>query len=143
LLLAIAACIFTLVQSVSIVGIGRAGGALAIALNRAGIRIDKLIYRSHPPALHGVDPQKLAVLRTIEAIESDILLIATADQDIRSTAENLARIEKPPPIALHLSGSLSSDELVSLRDMNVAVGSLHPLVSISDPERGPERFSGA
>ena len=33
------------------VGIGRAGGALAIALDRAGVTIRQLIYRSRPPAL--------------------------------------------------------------------------------------------
>ena len=130
-------------QTVSIVGIGRAGGALAIALGRAGVPIDHLIYRSGPQTAPWIDPQKLVAFDSIEAINSDILLIATADQDIRSTAETIAEMAGLPRVALHLSGSLSSSELSSLKEKGVAVGSMHPLVSISDPELGSERFSGA
>ena len=130
-------------RSVSILGIGRAGGALALALDRADVPIGKLIYRSDPPTEKGLDRQKLVLFDSIKSIESDVLLIATADQDIRSTAESLAQFSDLPSVVLHLSGSLSSDELSRLRVRNVAVGSMHPLVSISDAELGAERFPGA
>ncbi|MEQ1765403.1 MAG: DUF2520 domain-containing protein [Pyrinomonadaceae bacterium] len=130
-------------QTVSIVGIGRAGGALAIALDRAGVSIEQLIYHSGPPATTWIDAQKLATIGSVDAIDSDILLIATADQDIRPTAETIAKMAQLPAVVLHLSGSLSSNELSGLKEKNVAVGSMHPLVSISDPELGAERFSGA
>ncbi|HQU92981.1 MAG TPA: DUF2520 domain-containing protein [Pyrinomonadaceae bacterium] len=130
-------------RSVSILGIGRAGGALALALSRAGVPIDRLIYRADPPAADGLDRQRLVLFDSIDAIESDVLLIATADQDIRSTADSLAKFAKLPSVVLHLSGSLSSDELSILREKNAAVGSMHPLVSISDAELGSERFLGS
>lgn len=130
-------------QSVSIVGLGRAGGALAIALQRAGVPILQLIYRAEAPVEGWIDTQKLVAIESVGSIDSDIVIVATADQDIGSTADALAQIEKLPRVALHLSGSLSSDELISLKEKNVAVGSMHPLVSISDAERGSERFSGA
>jgi len=131
------------VQSVSIVGIGRAGGALAIALDRAGVQIDQLIYRADAPVASWIAPQKLVAIGSVDSITSDILIVATADQDIRSTANALTQIATLPRIVLHLSGSLSSDELIRLEEMNIAVGSMHPLVSISDAELGSERFSGA
>lgn len=130
-------------QSVTIVGIGRAGGALAIALDRVGVPVEKLIYRSDLPVVNSLDERKLAPFDSVEAIDSDILLIATADQDIRSTCQTLAQMARLPRVALHLSGSLSSNELSSLKEKNVAIGSMHPLVSISDAELGSERFSGA
>ncbi|MEO5859255.1 MAG: Rossmann-like and DUF2520 domain-containing protein [Pyrinomonadaceae bacterium] len=130
-------------QSVSILGIGRAGGALAIALDRAGVPIKQLIYRSEQSVGSRYDLAKLVSIEDTEAIRSDVLIIATADQDIRSTAEGLVGFAELPAVSLHLSGSLDSAELSSLRSKGVAVGSMHPLVSISDAELGSERFVGA
>ena len=130
-------------RSVSIVGIGRAGGALAIALDRAGVPVEQLVYRSHPPAIKGLDLRKLVSMDALDAINADILLIATADQDIRSSAAALVGSANLPAVALHLSGSLNSSELSSLKEAGVEVGSMHPLVSISEAELGSERFSGA
>lgn len=130
-------------QTVSIVGIGRAGGAVAIALDRAGVRIEQLIYRHDAPILNWPEPHILAPIGAVDSIPGDVLIVATADQDIRSTAETLARMTRIPGVVLHLSGSLSSDELSNLRGKNAAIGSMHPLVSISDAELGSERFAGA
>lgn len=130
-------------QTVSIIGIGRAGGALAIALDRAGVQIDRLIYRAQPPAVKWLDREKLLSIEAVKAVYSDVLLIATADQNIRSTADSLVGAAELPAVALHLSGSLDSSELSGLRSKGVAVGSMHPLVSISDAELGSERFAGA
>ncbi|MFN2481106.1 MAG: DUF2520 domain-containing protein, partial [Pyrinomonadaceae bacterium] len=46
-------------------------------------------------------------------------------------------------IALHASGALSSDALAPLRARGFAVGSLHPLVSVSDPRSGAQTLRGA
>ncbi len=131
-------------QTVSIVGLGRAGGALAIALGQAGVPIEELIYRSGAPtAARWLDPKKPVAIGSVDAIRSDVLIVATADQDIRPTSEVLGQMAELPRVALHLSGSLSSNELSSFKEKGVAIGSMHPLVSISDPELGAERFSGA
>ena len=120
-------------QTVSIVGIGRAGGALAVALGRSDVLVERLIYRVDPPVGDWIDPEKLVAIDSVETIDSGILLIGTADQDIRSTAETIAQMASLPAVALHLSGSLSSNELSSLKEMGVSVGSMHPLLSISEP----------
>lgn len=128
-------------QTVTILGAGRAGGALAIAFSRAGLLLDRLIFRSEPLEL-GIAIAQLQFI-DLEAITSDILIIATPDPDIRKVAEQIAGLEVLPKVALHLSGSLSSDELEPLRKLKVGVGSMHPLVSISDPDLGASRFAGA
>lgn len=46
-------------------------------------------------------------------------------------------------VALHTSGALSSDVLAPLREAGFAVGSLHPLVSVSDAATGVESLRGA
>ena len=44
---------------------------------------------------------------------------------------------------LHASGALSSLVLSSAADKGIATGSMHPLISISDPIRGAESFASA
>jgi predicted short-subunit dehydrogenase-like oxidoreductase (DUF2520 family) len=132
--------------SISIVGIGRVGGALAIALSRAGYRIDSLIHRGDATA-RSVLPLlpsgvELHSLNDVPSIESDIVLISTADPDIQNVASGLRTKLSSSKIVLHTSGSLSSSVLSEIRDMDRAIGSLHPLVSISDPVKGAEKFDG-
>lgn len=129
-------------KTVSIIGIGRAGGALAIALERAGVSIVQLVYRSQFPGLPGVDVSTIRI-DSLKAIDADIALICTQDPQIRPAAVHVAELERIPKVALHLSGSLSSSELDPLKSMGVAVGSMHPLASISDAQIGAERFMGA
>lgn len=135
-------------QSISIVGIGRAGGALALALSEADYRIDYLVHRDDSTAREIAqylpDSSKLASSYEFPSITSDIVLIATADPDIASTASSLAAaLGSDRPVVLHTSGSLSSSILGSLSSMGCPTGSLHPLVSISDAVSGSQNFSGA
>jgi predicted short-subunit dehydrogenase-like oxidoreductase (DUF2520 family) len=132
------------VKTISIIGLGRVGGALAIALDRAGFGLDQLVYRKTPPRAELASlPGKLLSFAEIESINSDLVLIATEDQQLRLVAEGLSRLADLSKIVLHLSGSLSSEVLDSLRSRRVAVGSMHPLVSISDALLGADRFANA
>jgi predicted short-subunit dehydrogenase-like oxidoreductase (DUF2520 family) len=71
------------------------------------------------------------------------LVIATPDPEIFPAATRISPFHRLPKVALHLSGSLSSAELYPLKTRGVAVASMHPLVSISDPVVGADRFEGA
>ena len=131
-------------KTISIIGLGRVGGALAIALDRAGFSLDHLVYRTTPPRAELARlPGKLLPFAKIETIDSDLVLIATEDQQLGLVAEGLSRLADLSKIVLHLSGSLSSDVLDILRSRGVAVGSMHPLVSISDALLGADRFANA
>ncbi|MGB9181538.1 MAG: DUF2520 domain-containing protein, partial [Pyrinomonadaceae bacterium] len=92
--------------------------------------------------------------------QSSIILITTPDDLIAETAARLAathqtlrqaqpsshpnqRPSHQTRIALHASGALSSEILSPLRDANFRIGSLHPLISVSDPASGAESLREA
>ena len=132
-------------KTVTVVGPGRLGGALAIALARAGYTIETLVYRSASPddGLLALLPATTTVpIGSIETLDSDVVLICTQDTEIGSaTAELVGKLNAQ--VVLHTSGSLASSELEDLRVGTVSIGSMHPLVSISDAIGGAEKFAGA
>jgi predicted short-subunit dehydrogenase-like oxidoreductase (DUF2520 family) len=132
--------------SISIFGIGRMGGALAIALGRAGYDVDNLIHRGSTNAarIAGTLAKATNVVysSSLPPLRSDIVLITTADPDIEPSADLILPVLENRPVVLHTSGSLSSAVLAKLADAGCSTGSLHPLVSISDSLSGADRFAG-
>ena len=120
--------------SVTIIGIGRVGGALDIAFRGSEYRVQMLIRR---------DSTGKSQLDEIEHISTDIVIIATPDGEITNVAARLVEKVAGRPIVLHASGALSSAELGVLADADCPTASMHPLVSISSPEIGAKRFAGA
>lgn len=134
-------------HSISIIGIGRMGGALAIALSQRGCRIENLVHRSSGNAaavarLISPAPRQVPSTETVELV-SDIVLITSADTEIEDIAAALTNSVLAGSVILHTSGSLSSSVLKPLRASGASLGSMHPLVSISDSVTGSERFAGA
>lgn len=138
--------------TISIIGAGRLGTALAIALSSRGYSIEAVVARrlrharraagliqSHPRALTSVQLDLLP--------PSDLLFITTPDDAIHATAVQLVRSTTSgndrQRTALHTSGALSSSVLNCLRDTGFHVGSMHPLVSVSDPASGAESLDKA
>lgn len=135
-------------QSVSIIGIGRVGGALALALPKDKYQIINLVARSSENAqrISNQIASKPQVLKENDfgSLGEDIVLITTQDSEINGVAQNLAEF-KPgkETVVFHTSGSLSSNVLEDLSDAGYFIGSLHPLVSISDSRLGAERIRDA
>jgi predicted short-subunit dehydrogenase-like oxidoreductase (DUF2520 family) len=137
--------------SVSIIGAGRLGTALAIALSSSGYPIHAVVTRRPTTA------RKAAALVSrhtlaLKASELDLLpssrivLLTTPDDEIAITAQRLASSRRSllrGSIVLHTSGALASDVLEPLTSIGFHVGSLHPLVSVSDPRTGQEGLRGA
>lgn len=108
---------------VRIIGPGRAGSALAIALERSGWNV--------LPSLGRGDDLRGA------AAGVDLVVIATPDASIAAVA---AAVEPYDHAAIaHLSGSQG---LAVLRG-HLRPAVLHPLVALPDAERGAERLVGA
>jgi predicted short-subunit dehydrogenase-like oxidoreductase (DUF2520 family) len=136
---------------ISVVGSGRLGTALAIALRKTGYRIDALVARS----LQGA--RKAAILLNAPVLELDfkrlsklsstgLVIITTPDDQIERVALKLARAktrEGETRTALHTSGALSSTVLSSLAERGWHVGSIHPLVAVSEPRAGAKALRGA
>jgi predicted short-subunit dehydrogenase-like oxidoreductase (DUF2520 family) len=71
-------------------------------------------------------------------------VIAVPDEQVAATAGRLARLDLPAGLpVLHTSGALDSAVLAPLRARGCAVGSLHPLLAVSDAVAGAERMRGA
>jgi predicted short-subunit dehydrogenase-like oxidoreductase (DUF2520 family) len=135
------------VKTVTIVGVGHAGGAFAIALSKAGYRVDKLIHRSSGIARkiirNHISAATLVKWSTRQSISSNIVIIAVPDPEIGPVSHGLERLVHKGQLVFHTSGSLTSRELSNLARLGCHTGSIHPLVSISDPFRGAEQFDGA
>lgn len=145
--------------TLTVVGAGRLGTALAVALERCGYPINALVSRERAHArraarLLRTPPHALGSSELGKIPDSDILIIATPDDRVSETAYRIsvetksarpgrARGPARTRIALHASGALSSDALAPLRERGFSVGSLHPLVSVSDPQSGAEGLRGA
>lgn len=133
-------------RTVSIIGIGRAGGALALALAKHGYRIENLISRDPGRAERIADgiepPPRVLAEDDLSGISSEIIFITTQDTEVRSVAEMLAPEAAHRPFVFHTSGSLSSEVLDDLKEAGCETGSIHPLVSISDARMASEKFGG-
>ncbi|MEP7212274.1 MAG: Rossmann-like and DUF2520 domain-containing protein [Acidobacteriota bacterium] len=134
-------------EGISIIGPGRLGGALALALNRSGNLVESIVYRTPGAAILLRDAMRnneprLVSFDALDEIAAPVILITSADPEIAGIAAVLAEFVTPGTIVLHTSGSLSSDILSGLRAKDCSTGSMHPLVSISDPILGADRFGG-
>jgi predicted short-subunit dehydrogenase-like oxidoreductase (DUF2520 family) len=131
--------------SVTVIGVGRLGGALALALSRSGYRLDQLVHRSRGVA-EGVSRElpgaALSRLDDVDSFSTDIVIVACPDPQIADIGERLRSKVTTSTAVLHTSGSLSSSVFGGLRADGVPVGSMHPLASISDPVEGSRKFAG-
>lgn len=132
---------------VSIIGVGRLGGALALALSKQGYLIRELVSRDQEKA------EKIADLITprptilgennLEKITASLIFITTQDNEIERVARNLADKLEDLPFVFHTSGSRSSEILSVLSREGFEVASFHPLVSFSNSISGVNNFKDA
>jgi predicted short-subunit dehydrogenase-like oxidoreductase (DUF2520 family) len=111
------------VPTVRIIGPGRAGTALAMALGAAGWDVDEPVRRGDDMTLVGIGP--------------DLLVIATPDAAVADVA--VAVRPAPGVVVAHMAGSLGLDVLGE----HSHVASLHPLVPIPTGQVGARRLRGA
>jgi predicted short-subunit dehydrogenase-like oxidoreductase (DUF2520 family) len=127
---------------VTIIGAGRMGQGLALALKRRGYKI-ALVARTQrdvipPLVLH-------AGSRAEATAGAELVLIATPDDAISSVAAALAAegAIARDQIVLHLSGLLDRSVLLPLEESGAGCGSFHPLQSVAEPASAAERLKGA
>lgn len=147
-------------DAIAIVGAGRLGTALGIALNNAGYRVEVAVTKHAASARRaakligkGIAPlamrQRLRPGDWERLSRCNLIIISTPDDVIPSVAGQLAGLFSSRTafnsgrIVLHTSGALSADVLSPLRRAGIATGSLHPLVSVSDARTGRALFHGA
>lgn len=131
--------------TVGIIGPGRAGVGLGLALARAGYMVllhGRRTKQVPKPLALTVGPDDAPPAWIAQA---GVVVLAVRDDGIRSLAETLARAAaiRPEQVVLHLSGVQGQEALGPLVSSRAALGSLHPLQTIAEPERAPERLRGA
>jgi predicted short-subunit dehydrogenase-like oxidoreductase (DUF2520 family) len=134
---------------VAIVGAGRLGTALALALGARGYEVRALVSRGAAGAKRaarraGVRALALGSEELDRLPRVELLFVATPDDAVGETAARIASLEGPRArVALHTSGALSSEVLAPLRARGYEVGSMHPLAAVSEPRAGAESLSRA
>lgn len=112
-----------------VIGRGRAGSSLALALRRQGCDVSSLSGRA---LVHrGVDEAATDVLES-----STHVLVAVSDAAIPDVAARLAPLDLSTAVVAHVSGACGLDVLEPLG----ARASLHPLMSLPDAETGAARL---
>jgi predicted short-subunit dehydrogenase-like oxidoreductase (DUF2520 family) len=111
------------VVAVRIIGPGRAGTSLALALTNRGWEVAPMLARD--------DDLRRA------AHDVDLLVLATPDAAIKEVARVVEPVETT--VVAHLSGSLGLKVLAP----HTRRAGLHPLVSLPNPDRGSKRLVGA
>jgi predicted short-subunit dehydrogenase-like oxidoreductase (DUF2520 family) len=136
------------VTAFALVGPGRAGTALSLALVERGWTA---------VAVAGRSPDAESTRRAADALgtralpveqvggDAQLVMVATPDAAISSAARDLAPSLRPGTRVVHLSGARTLHEFddLLLEQSDAEVGSLHPLQSLPSGDVGRERLPGS
>lgn len=132
-------------RAIGLIGPGRAGVGLALALAQAGYSV----------RLHGRNKKSVPAPLTITVgdggkpppwiADVDTVILTVRDDAITPLATSLAtaRAITERHVVLHLSGVQGQEALGPLVTTRAALGSFHPLQTIVEPELTPGRLKGA
>lgn len=129
-------------MSVGIIGAGRAGASLAVALHHANYEVflHSRERKSLPVSFEPSFGNEIPWLG-----EADVIVLAVPDSRIPDLAARLAATGAlgGEQVVLHLSGALDDAALSALRPTGASLGSFHPFQTLTDAAWGPERLRGA
>ncbi|MBI9013723.1 MAG: DUF2520 domain-containing protein [Clostridiales bacterium] len=76
---------------------------------------------------------------------ADVVFITTGDNVIKEVADAISLIDVSlnSKLFIHMSGALTSDELISLKDKGAKISSLHPLQTFSSIDKAVEDLNDA
>jgi predicted short-subunit dehydrogenase-like oxidoreductase (DUF2520 family) len=135
-------------RTLALVGPGRAGTTIALALLEAGWQARSVAGRA-PDAPSTTSAA--ACLGAAATLVSDagrganLVIVATPDRAIEAAARTVAASLEPDALVVHLAGSKGLDVFGPLLDVraDVRVGALHPLQAFPSASMGIERLRGA
>ncbi len=122
------------VLTVSIVGAGNLGTALALTLPGAGCELRFIATCKSSNQRHAKPLARRVNARLVElgkeALDTDLVWVTVPDDSIAQVASRLAATQDwKGRIVFHSSGALNSDELVVLREEGARVASVHPMMT--------------
>ena len=126
--------------TVAIIGAGRAGRALALALTRASVPVHVCTRRTSdlPPHIScSLEPWTLALER------ASIILVAVPDDAIGDVAVRLREVTLTAAVVLHCSGLRDRSALSALEGRVAGLGSFLPLQPLAGDAEAAERLHAA
>ena len=121
--------------TITIVGPGRLGTALTLALRKAGYRISEIVSRKSAGSLRRArDLARQVGARAANdstaTLDADLIWFCVPDREIAAVArESSSQTNWKNRAAFHSSGALPSDELQVLRERGATVAAVHPLMT--------------
>jgi len=122
-------------MTVSIVGAGNLGTALALSLPLAGYKVKFIVTRPKSSSRRRVQSlaRKIGARLVVfgkQALHTDLVWITVPDDSIAQVAHTLADTQDwKGKIVFHSSAALASDELAPLRAKGARVASVHPMMT--------------
>ena len=126
--------------SVAIIGAGRAGRALALALTRAKVGVKVCTRR--PTSLPGGIECSTEPWSTVVSL-ADIVLVAVPDDAIADVARRLTDADLARAVVLHVSGLKDRSALAALEGRAKGLGSFHPLQTLAGDSEAAGRLSAS
>jgi predicted short-subunit dehydrogenase-like oxidoreductase (DUF2520 family) len=125
---------------VAIIGAGRAGRALALALTRAGVPVRVCVRR--PTQLPS--PLECSLDPWNEVLgQSDVVLLAVPDDAIGDVATAIRDAALSQAVVLHVSGLRDRSALAALEGRAKGLGSFHPLQTLAGDSEAAGRLRAA
>jgi predicted short-subunit dehydrogenase-like oxidoreductase (DUF2520 family) len=132
--------------AVGVVGVGRVGSALAVALGRAGHRIVAVSGVSAASRRRAADRlPNAAVLPADEVVgAADLVLLTVPDDALAAVVEGLAAVGafKPGQLVAHTSGRHGLDVLSAAARQGALPLALHPVMTFAGGSEDVERLVG-
>jgi predicted short-subunit dehydrogenase-like oxidoreductase (DUF2520 family) len=120
---------------VSIVGAGRVGTAIGLALAQNGYEITAAWSKSRRGRDRAQQLLGAPILEPPDACRAgDIVIVAVPDGAIAEVAKQIAPCVRRGKYVVHTSGGVSIEALAPAREAGGHIGSLHPLMTFPDPE---------
>jgi len=131
-----------MVGRIAIIGTGRLGVTLAMALHRQGVEI-AMVANRNAASVQQVAAQ-LGSCRAVdasEAAQADLVFLTVPDDALAPLAAQLPW--RPGQAVVHCSGATEVAVLQPAADAGAVIGGFHPLQIFSDPSRALELIAGS
>jgi predicted short-subunit dehydrogenase-like oxidoreductase (DUF2520 family) len=131
--------------TVSIVGCGRAGGAIGLALSGAGYPVVAAWSRTRAGRQRAQRLLEVPIFTEPAEVAAagEIVFVAVPDDAIPEMAETLGSAKLDGKLVLHTSGGVLVEALAPVKRAGARVGSMHLLQTLPDAVRGAETLRGA
>jgi predicted short-subunit dehydrogenase-like oxidoreductase (DUF2520 family) len=124
-----------LAKTVAIVGAGRVGTAIGLALSRNGYELTAAWSNSRRGRDRAQTVLGAPILEPDEACRAgDIVIVSVPDDALAAVAQEIAPFVRRGKYVFHTSGGVSIEALATARERGGHIGSLHPLMTFPDPE---------